>query len=331
MRSSMPFGTMMMCAAVLQLAACSPEERDIAVPSAWRADHHMHLASVDICERMGECADRNEPPAVYAADAVAALDEAGVARGVVFSFAYAYGHESLGLDPSAVAEWTRRENEFTAAEVAQFPSRLVGFFSVDPLEESAPEEVRHWRGSRSLIGLKLHFAASGIDVRNEAHRERVAAVLRAAAAEGLPIVMHVGGGTFDDTDAELVIQTLLPAAGQSWVQIAHAGGGYPFEDGRHAGVLGVFADHIALDDPRTRHVLFDLAYVPAPEEDAETAAALVRAMRRIGLERFLFGSDFDVLTPAAEIAALQRLGLTPGELAALRHNCAPWVCPADRR
>jgi predicted TIM-barrel fold metal-dependent hydrolase len=322
----MSSGAMLACAAVLQLAACSPAEPDDAVPSAWRADHHMHLASADICERMGACADRNEPPAVYAADAVAALDEAGVSKGVVFSFAYAYGHESLALDPRAVAEWTRRENEFTAAEVAQFPARLVGFLSVDPLEESAAEEIRHWRGSRALIGLKLHFAASGVDVRNAAHRDRVAEVLRAAAAQGLPIVMHIGGGTFGGTDAETVIRTLLPAAGGSWVQIAHAGGGYPFEDGRHAAVLGVFAKHISEDDPRTRHVLFDLAYVPAPEEGAETAAALARAMRRIGLERFLFGSDSDVLTTAEAISALERLGLTAAEMAVLRRNCAPWVC-----
>lgn len=330
MRHLQSFRTLTVCAAVVQVAACSPAEPDDAVPSAWRADHHMHLASADICERLDVCLGPNDPPAVYAADAIAALDEAGVSQGVVFSFAYAYGNESLELDSRAVADWTRRENEFTAAEVAQFPSRLVGFLSVDPLEESALEEIRHWRGSHSLIGLKLHFAASGVDVRNEAHRDRVAEVLSEAAAEGLPIVIHMGDGTFDSTDAEILIRTLLPSTGRSWVQIAHAGGGYPFEDGRHAAVLDVFADHIAQDDPRTRHVLFDLAYVPAPEEDAEAVAALVRAMRRIGMERFLFGSDFDVLTPTEEIAALERLGLTAAELAVVRRNCAPWVCPADR-
>lgn len=291
----------------------------------WQADHHMHLASVDICERVGDCLASNDPPAVFASDAVQALDAAGVSRGVVFSSGYLYGLESLALDPRDVSRLTRRENEFTAAEVAKYPSRLVGFLSVDPLEASAVEEIRHWRGSRELVGLKLHFTASGVDVRDETHRDRIAAVLREAAAERLPIVIHIGGGTFDASDAETFIRTILPAAGGSPVQIAHAGGGYPFD--HHVAILDVFADHIAGDDPRTRRVLFDLSYVPAPEENAETIAALARAMRRIGIERFLFGSDFNVLMPVAEIAALERLGLTAAERANLRKNCAPWACP----
>ena len=28
----------------------------------WRADHHMHLASVDLCARVGECLPSNDPP-----------------------------------------------------------------------------------------------------------------------------------------------------------------------------------------------------------------------------------------------------------------------------
>jgi hypothetical protein len=73
-------------------------------------------------------------------------------------------------------------------------------------------------------------------------------------------------------------------------------------------------------------VLFDLAYVPAPEEDAATLTALMREVRRIGIERFLFESDFNVLTPSQEIVYLARLGLTTDEENALQRNCAPWVC-----
>ncbi len=73
--------------------------------------------------------------------------------------------------------------------------------------------------------------------------------------------------------------------------------------------------------------LFDLSYVPAPEQGTDTVAALRREMRRIGLERFLFGSDYNVLTPAGQIAALARLDLADEEESILRTNCAPWVCP----
>lgn len=289
----------------------------------WRADHHVHLASAELCQLVGECLPSNHPPAVYASDAVHALDEAHVSKGVILSCAYLFGLRSLHLKPSEIAAGTRRENEFTAAEVAKYPARLVGFLSVDPLQASAIDEIRHWKGSHELIGLKLHFTASAVHIRNAGERRKVAAVIAEAAAEHLPIVVHLGGGAFNASDAELFIRDVLPSAGDSWVQIAHAGGGLPLDDGNHVAVLRTFADHIAQDDPRTQHVLFDLSYVPAPRE---SAARLTEQIRRIGIKRFLFGSDYNVLTPAHETKNLGRLGLTKEEWVTLRENCAPWVC-----
>ena len=142
----------------------------------------------------------------------------------------------------------------------------------------------------------------------------------------MPIAVHIGGGDFGSVEARIVIESVLPHAGKSIVQVAHAGGGYPFRLDHHADILNLFAEYIAADDPRTRRVLFDLSYVPAPEEGPDTVAALSEAMRRIGVERFLFGSDYNVLSPAAQVAALTRLQLTEDEMRILRVNCAPWVC-----
>jgi predicted TIM-barrel fold metal-dependent hydrolase len=293
---------------------------------SWRADHHIHLASADLCRMVGECLPSNHPPAVFASDAVRALDEAHVSKGVILSCAYLYGLPSLHLTAREIAERTRRENESTAAEVAKYPTRLVGFLSVNPLQDSAIDEIRHWQGSRELIGLKLHFTASSVDVRSAAERRQVARVLAEAATEHIPIVIHIGGGRFDSSDAELFIRDVLPSARESWVQIAHAGGGLPLRDGNHLGVLRAFADHIVRDDPATRHVLFDLSFVPAPGESREDAAALTQQIRRIGIRRFLFASDFNVLTLNEEIKNLDRLGLTREEWQTLAQNCAPWVC-----
>lgn len=289
----------------------------------------MHLASQELCALVGECLESNHPPAVYADDAVRALDEAHVSKGVILSCAYLYGLPSLHVTPGNLAAMIRRENEFTAAQVAQYPQRLVGFLSVDPLVDSAVDEIRHWRGSQELIGLKLHFTASAVDIRNSRERRRIATVVKAAAAQKLPMVIHVGGGKFNGSDAELFIHDVLPSAGSSRVQIAHAGGGLPRQDGNNLAVLRTFADHIVKDDPLTRHVLFDVSYVPAPDETPTDATAVLQQMRRIGIKRFLFGSDFNVLTPLAEIKDLGKFGLTEKELRTLRENCAPWVCPAN--
>jgi uncharacterized protein len=301
-----------------------PGPADASTALEWRADHHMHLASAALCGLVGECLPSNDPPAVFASDAVNALDDAHVAKGVILSCAYLYGLPSLHLTATDIAAKTRRENEFTAAQVAKYPTRLVGFMSVNPLQNSAIDEIRYWSGSRVLVGLKVHFPASAVHMRNASERGRVAHVFKLAAAQHLPIVLHIGGDDFDDYDAEIFIRTVLPRAGSSWVQIAHAGGGYPLDN--HVRVLRTFANHIEQHDPVTRHVLFDLAYVPAPEEDSAAVTALMREVRRIGIERFLFGSDFNVLTPSQQIRYLARLGLTTDEENSLRRNCAPWVC-----
>src|SRR5499427_3097685 len=294
---------------------------------AWRADHHMHLASLELCGLVGECLRSNNPPAVFAADAVRALDEAHVSKGVILSCAYLFGLPSLHLKSGDLAAMTRRENEFTAAQVAQYPGRLIGFLSVDPLADSAIDEIRYWRASRHFVGLKLHFTASAVDVRKAKQRRQVAQVMSVAAAQGLPMVIHVGGGNFNAADAELFIGEILPSAGSSWVQIAHAGGGMPRRDGNNVAVLRTFANHIVRRDPLTRRVLFDLSYVPAPDETPDTTAALLEQMRRIGMKRFLFGSDFNVLTPLQQMRGIDKLALTRSELETLRQNCAPWACP----
>jgi predicted TIM-barrel fold metal-dependent hydrolase len=272
----------------------------------------------------------HDPPAILADDALRILDEAGVARGVVFSSAYLYALPALDIEPEQLAKFVRRENEFTAAEVARYPERLTGFLSVHPLAASALDEIAFWRGSTSLIGLKLHLMSSGVDLRNERHREQVRRVLQAASDQNWPLAMHVGGGDFDAADTEILVEELLSSIGSSVVQIAHAGGGYPIVAGRQVEILNKFADYIDGDDPRTRRVLFDLAYVPAPEESAESVAALTAAMRRSGINRFVIGSDYNVQTPAEEVLMLQRLKLTGQEMLQLQENYAPLILGPDR-
>ena len=103
-------------------------------------------------------------------------------------------------------------------------------------------------------------------------------------------------------------------------------GGGSRERGNNLAVLHAFADHIVRGDPATRHVLFDIAYVSAPDDTALAATSLAEQKRRISMKRFLFGSDFNVLTPQEEIRNLRKLGLTNQEWQTLRENSAPWAC-----
>jgi predicted TIM-barrel fold metal-dependent hydrolase len=147
----------------------------------------------------------------------------------------------------------------------------------------------------------------------------------------MPMVIHVGSPTFAPSDAEIFIREILPLARGIFIQIAHAGGGgYPVVKGRHQQILRIFADHIAKHDPATQNVWFDLSFVPAPDETQQDAMELRREIRRIGISRFVFGSDYNEDTPKHQIENLHKLGLTSEEVEVLRTNCTPWACPAQR-
>ena len=64
----------------------------------------------------------------------------------------------------------RAENDWTAAQVAQFPDRLVAFCSFNPLREYALAELNRCAKSGSFRGLKLHFNTSGVNLHNAGPR-----------------------------------------------------------------------------------------------------------------------------------------------------------------
>lgn len=138
------------------------------------ADHHMHLRSSDnaalwaaICSRIeGACPpEMPMPPSVNTSEeAIAALDAAGLQKGVLLSLAYFCGMPEMASSEFDSAELARKENTFVAEQAAKYPDRLVGLFSVNPLADYALDEVRYQADLGALRGLKLHFTNSAVDL-----------------------------------------------------------------------------------------------------------------------------------------------------------------------
>ncbi|HEX8903777.1 MAG TPA: amidohydrolase family protein, partial [Longimicrobiaceae bacterium] len=111
-----------------------------------------------------------KPPPLFAspfdADSlVKLLDAAGIRRGVVLSLAYLFASPFFPTTPDE-QERVRAENDWTAAQVARYPDRLVGFCSVNPLKDYAIQEIERCARLPRMRGLKLHFANSGVNVLN---------------------------------------------------------------------------------------------------------------------------------------------------------------------
>jgi predicted TIM-barrel fold metal-dependent hydrolase len=217
-----------------------------------------------------------------------------------------------------------------AAQVARYPDRLVAFCGVSPLKDYAIQEIRRCASELRMKGVKLHFRSSRVDVLNPAHLEKVRRVFRTANELGLAIVVHTNVRPYGREQAEVFLKELLPAAPDVTVQIAHLWGGNEFTPA----ALGVFADAVAAEDPRTKNLYFDLTEVEAAaavsSNPSETMQTIAQRIRQIGLRRILYGSDAaataDAPPTSLRWARLRhKLPLTNEELKVIAGNVAPYM------
>lgn len=263
---------------------------------------------------------------LHADSLVRLLDAAGIRRGVVLSAAYLFASSFRPTLPDE-QERVRAENDWTAAQVARFTDRLVGFCSVNPLKDYAVHEMERCARLPHMRGLKLHFGNSGVDVRNPDHVERVRRVFAAANARRIPIVAHLWtvDPAYGREHSEIFLDRIASAAPDVPIQIAHMGASGP---GYHSDeALAVFAEAAAAGDPRVRNLWFDFAtIVSAGLTDAQVELA-TRRIRQMGIERMLFGSDLDPAVPPKRAWATFRimLPLTDDELRAIADNVPPYL------
>jgi predicted TIM-barrel fold metal-dependent hydrolase len=257
------------------------------------------------------------------------MDETGIQRAVVLSVAYFFGSPSRTW-PGDEYENVRAENDWVAAQAARYPERLVAFCGVSPIKDYAEREVRRCATELRMKGLKLHLRSSRVNVLNPEHLEKLRRIFRVANELRLPIVIHTHVRPYGREQAEVFLKELLPAAPDVVVQIAHLWGGNEFVPA----ALDVFADAVAAKDPRTKNLYFDLTEVePAAEFSGDpggTMQAITQRIRRIGLNRILYGSDAaataDAPPTALRWARLRRaLPLTNEELRVVANNVAPYM------
>ena len=225
-----------------------------------------------------------------AEDLVEAMDAAGVDRAVCFTWPF--------VDPGLCAEG----NDYLAAAVRRFPSRLVGFGCVQPADPGAAAEVE--RCARlGLRGLgELNADAQGWSLEDEA---AVGPVARAAVDAGLPWTLHCSepvGHQYPGKGTATPDRVAALAARHPELTIvcAHLGGGLP-----------LYAHMPEVGELCRASLYFDTAAVPFLYRPS-VYAAVVEA---VGADRLLFGTDHPLLRAPRYLATLRGLGLA-GEVEA---------------
>jgi len=310
---------------------------------APRVDHHVHLGSPALADQMDEI-DKLDPTAFQylsrdifkrptPADALHILDEAGVKRAVVLSTAYMFVPSGDVTDPKA-AHAMREENRFIVDTGLASHGRFITFIAINPLAANAQDEFDYWKGKPGVSGIKLHLGGAGFHASSPQQVAVMARFFAQARDAHLPMVVHLrGGGPFPKAEVETFIDKVLSQAGDLPVQIAH-GGGYAGADPATIDSLTAFGDAIARKAPGTKNLVFDISGVVLPEDTAKALGSsdaqlkiFVDLMRKIGLDRFVIGSDWPALGRIAPYYALmrQKLPLTDAEWARLCRNEAPYL------
>jgi prolyl oligopeptidase len=296
------------------------------------ADYHMHLSTAELARFMDASTramgsipeDAPAVPGPTAADAIEALDHAGLTHGLVISGGYVWGSpllrsplvsallDSLGVDTGDERARVRAENAHLSEEVARYPDRLIGACSVNPLAEYALDEIDLCAADPAIVAFKLHLANAGVDFDDASHVNGLRAFFEALAETDLAVIVHLRsrGEGYGDGDARTFIREVLAAAPGVPVQIAHMAGWGAYDEATDS-AMQAFVDALedgTLDRDRITFELLVVVEDPA-DAGADTARArqiternvrLAERVRQVGIERVVFGSDWPFFPPVGE-------------------------------
>lgn len=303
-------------------------------PTPGWVDHHVHVLSPALVRDWKAIGATFSKPDEHYTDVAALFERSDLAGALLVPMAHFYGNEELrgglGLDLEQEVARVRAENDFVAALAARDPHRRIALASVDLLRPYAMEELERARRELGLVGAKVHLASAGFDLRDPTHLQALEQVVAWVAREDDLLLLHLETQR-DEVTGDDIRKCLDVAFGPHpnvRVIVAHLGGSGGFGS-RTRLVLDTCAQWLEreaeLGRPRDGFH-FDLSAVPmvresegVPATNAEQLAKIAPALRRVGVHRLLFGSDFPVFDPAEHARVLTTgVALTAEEVELLR-------------
>ncbi len=276
-------------------------------------DFHTHLLPASFQERHSDIAARdatfgtlfaNGGKMVSAEDLIASMDEDGIDLSVVLGFGW------------CDREIAREANDCLLDAATRYPGRIAAFCAVHPgWGEDALREVERCVDAGAVGIGELHPALQGIDLATDDSMEDLA---RLAVERGLLVnvhgsepVGHVYPGKGPTTPERLLaIAERFPDV--RWV-FPHWGGGLPF---------------YALM-PEVRAALANTWFDSAVSPFLYNAEVFDVAVRAVGADHVLFGSDYPLLPASRVTEQAQNMLDAPAAQAVLGGNAAHLLGLAD--
>ena len=272
----------------------------IAIASNMIIDFHTHIFPKDIRENREKyfpsepafrlLYDSPKSKLVGAKEIVAAMDDQGVDRSVVFGF------------PWKNSDIFKPQNDYIVAAVARFPDRLIGLCCFDPFSKAAASEARRClEGGLAGIG-EIAFYQSGID---DAALDKLAPLMEICLDKDRPFLIHTNepvGHMYPGKTPNTLkqIDALAARFSRNKIVLAHWGAGIFFFNLLKKDVK----DHL-------KNVYFDTAASPFLYHPEIYRYAVEIA----GGDKILFGSDFPLIQPARYFEELKKTsGLSKAQI-----------------
>jgi uncharacterized protein len=215
---------------------------------------------------------------------------------------------ALTIAPTGDLDMTRARND----AVLKLARESGGFFypvcSVHPADDTKALEEIDRVARAGAAWLKLHPNTQHFDVAEPA----VAGVVRKAAEYGMPVLFDAYSPWDANQPGKFV--TLARAVPQARLILAHAHG--PFFP-----QLVVY-DFMARYPWWPRRVWVDISATVSLLAGSPFAEQFAWVLRKVGIDRVVYGSDYPLDDPVEAIAAVRSLGFTDAELAAVLHDNA---------
>jgi predicted TIM-barrel fold metal-dependent hydrolase len=202
---------------------------------------------------------------------VALLDEAGIDRAVIMTYTDLPGLNSRAL-------------EYIVEAASRFKDRLIPFVRLNPNHTGEMPAILTRAVALGVRGVKLHPTTTLAHPAGEA----TTGLLRQCAELGLPALFHCGDDPYTTPQALGLAADQVPECS---IILGHMGGYLHVED--------------AIDEAeRHPNLYLETSAMPHP-------GRIAAAVRRIGADRVIFGSDGPGCNPALELGKVRRLQLNP--------------------
>lgn len=206
---------------------------------------------------------------------LAEMDHAGIDKAVVMTYA-----DVPGINRDAL--------QYLARALSRYPGRFYAYARINPFYGAEAVQLLDEAITNGFKGLKLHPES----VLAHPYHEATLRVIRRAAERRAPVLFHCG-----DEALSLPLQVARAAelVPEATIIMGHMGGYFHVPDA-------------ILAAERLDNLILETSAMPYP-------AHIREAVRRIGAERVIFGSDGPGCNPALEVRKVRMAGLSDRDLA----------------